>query len=57
MLLGGAIFILSLLVMEFAFYAVRIFRHPDQAEIRKRLRRSVIEESGNRDADIFRDGC
>ena len=52
--LGAAIFILSLLVLEFSFYAIRIFRHPDQAEIRKRLRRSVTEESGNQGADIYK---
>ena len=52
--LGAAIFILSLLVLEFSLYAIRIFRHPDQAEIRKRLRRSVTEESGNQGADIYK---
>jgi tight adherence protein B len=52
--LGAAIFILSLLVLEFSLYAIRIFRHPDQAEIRKRLRRSTTEESGNQGADIYK---
>ena len=53
-LVGTAIFILSLLVLEFSFYAVRIFRYPDQAAIRHRLRRSMAEESGNQDRDILK---
>jgi tight adherence protein B len=52
--LGAVIFILSLLVLEFSLYAIRIFRHPDQTEIRKRLRRSVTEESGNQGAGIYK---
>ena len=44
--LGAVIFIFSLFVIELMAYAIRVIQHPDRAEVRKRLRRSVIAESG-----------
>ena len=52
--LGVAIFILSLLVIELSFYAFRIIQHPDRATVRKRLRRSVAEETANPGGDLFK---
>lgn len=40
---GIAIFIMSLLVIELSFHAVRIFQNPDRALIRKRLSHSLDE--------------
>ena len=54
LLLGVIIFIFSLLVIELSFYAFRIFKYPDQAEIRKRLRRSMAEEFGSPGGDILK---
>ena len=42
---GIAIFIMSLLVIELSFHALRIFQNPDRALVRKRLSRSLDEES------------
>jgi tight adherence protein B len=54
LLLGVAIFILSLLVIELSFYAFRIIQHPDRAAVRKRLRRSVAEETANPGGGLFK---
>jgi tight adherence protein B len=51
-LAGLFIFIVCLFVMELTAYALRIIRHPDRAEIRKRLRRSMITESADESRDI-----
>ena len=40
---GLAIFIMSLLVIELSFHAVRIYQNPDRALVRKRLSRSLDE--------------
>jgi tight adherence protein B len=42
-LFGVVIFTLSLLVIELSSYAFRVFRQPDRATVRKRLRQSVAE--------------
>lgn len=52
--LGIAIFILSLLVIELSFYAFRIIQHPDRATVRKRLKRSVAEEDVKPDGDLVK---
>jgi tight adherence protein B len=52
LLVGIVIFIFCLFVIELTAYAIRIIRHPDRAEIRKRLRRSVATES---EADASQD--
>jgi hypothetical protein len=51
-LVGIVIFILCLFVIELTAYAIRIIQHPDRAEIRKRLRRSVAIESEEESPDI-----
>jgi tight adherence protein B len=52
--LGVIIFILTLFVIEFAAYAIRIIRYPDRAEIRKRLRKSVVPESDGPDRNLIK---
>jgi tight adherence protein B len=52
--LGAVIFILCLFVIEFTAYAIRIIQHPDRAEVRKRLRRSVALENKGESEDIFK---
>jgi tight adherence protein B len=52
LLLGISIFVFSLLVIELTAYAIRMIQHPDRAEIRKRLRRSVAVESDGESQDI-----
>ncbi|MFO7646057.1 MAG: type II secretion system F family protein, partial [Desulfosarcina sp.] len=52
--LGVIIFILTLFVIEFAAYALRIIRFPDRAEIRKRLRKSVLPETADPNRDIVK---
>jgi tight adherence protein B len=42
--LGFIIFLFLLFVIELFFYAYRTIQHPDRAEIRKRLSRTVVEE-------------
>lgn len=51
-LLFVVLFILCLFVIELLAYAMRIIRHPDRAEIRKRLRESVTVESEGENQDI-----
>lgn len=43
--LGVVIFVLSLLVIELSHYALRILQHPDRATVRKRLYRSLEDET------------
>ena len=50
--IGVVIFILALFVIELTAYAIRIILHPDRAEIRKRLRRSVATEEADASQDI-----
>jgi len=45
--LGIAIFVLALLIIELSFHALRIFQNPDRGLVRKRLSRSLEEETGN----------
>jgi len=45
--LGFVIFLLVLFVTELLSYAYRMFRYPDRAEIRKRLRKTILEEDVN----------
>lgn len=52
LVLAPVIFILTLLVIELTAYAVRIVRHPDRAEIRKRLRKSLASEVEGESTDI-----
>jgi tight adherence protein B len=52
--LGVVIFILCLFVTELTAYAIRIIQHPDRAEIRKRLRRSVAVESDSESPNIIK---
>jgi len=52
LLLGFSIFVFCLLVIELTAYAIRMIQHPDRAEIRKRLRRSVAAESESESQDI-----
>jgi tight adherence protein B len=54
LLLGSVIFIFSLLVLEFAFYAVRIFLYPDREEVRHRLKQSLSEKSERKCRDILK---
>ena len=51
-LLGTVIFIQILLIIELLLYAIRTFRYPDRAEVRKRLKNSLITISDDEDADI-----
>ena len=48
--MGVIIFILTLLVIELSFYAYRMIQHPDRAEVRKRLRRSMADDGARRKA-------
>ncbi|HSM75228.1 MAG TPA: type II secretion system F family protein [Desulfobacterales bacterium] len=52
--LGVIIFIMVLFVIELSAYAVRMFRYPDRAEIRKRLRKRVVPESDGPDRDLIK---
>jgi tight adherence protein B len=52
LLVGLVIFIFCLFVIELTAYAIRIIRHPDRAEIRKRLRRNVATEEADASQDI-----
>ena len=54
LLLGLSIFVLCLLVIELTAYAIQTIQHPDRAEIRKRLRRSVAVESESENRDIIK---
>lgn len=51
---GVIIFTLTLLMIELSLYAFRLFRHPDQATVRRRLRQSMAEESGNPNASLYK---
>jgi tight adherence protein B len=51
---GVIIFTLTLLMIELSLYAFRLFRHPDQATVRRRLRQSMAEESGNPNANLYK---
>ena len=51
-LLGTVIFIQLLLIIELLLYAIRMFRYPDRAEVRKRLKNSLITAPDGEDADI-----
>ena len=51
-LLGTVIFIQILLIIELVSYAIRMFRNPDRAEVRKRLKNSLIVTPDGEDADI-----
>ena len=42
--LGLVIFLFSLFVIELCFYAYHKIQYPDRAEIKKRLRRTVVED-------------
>jgi tight adherence protein B len=53
-LLGAVIFIVTLFVIEFSAYAIRIIRYPDRAEVRRRLRKSVLPEAAQLDRDIVK---
>jgi tight adherence protein B len=54
LLLGSVIFVLSLFVIELSFHAFRIIQHPDRAEVRKRLRRSVADDSSKEAGGIVK---
>jgi tight adherence protein B len=51
---GVTIFVLSLLVIELCFHAVSVFQHPDRALVRKRLSRSLEEESPDTDNTLLK---
>ena len=51
-LLGTVIFIQILLIIELVSYAVRMFRYPDRAEVRKRLRNSLVTATDVEDSNI-----
>lgn len=51
---GIIIFTLTLLMIELSLYAFRLFRHPDQATVRRRLRQSMVEESGNPSGTLYK---
>ncbi len=51
-LLGTVIFIQILLIIELLLYAIRMFRYPDRAEVRKRLKNSLITAPDAEDVDI-----
>ena len=53
-LLGTVIFIQLLLIIELLLYAIRVFRYPDRAEVRKRLKNSLITASDDEDTDILK---
>ena len=54
LVLGFAIFILTLFVIELCAYALRIIQHPERDEIRKRLKRTLVVESGEEGQDIVK---
>lgn len=54
LLIGMLIFILSILLLELSFYAVRIIRHPDQSAIRRRLRQNLAEDSSESRENIIK---
>jgi tight adherence protein B len=51
-LVGLVIFIFCLFIIELTAYAIRIIQHPDRAEIRKRLRKSLAFEAEGEHPDI-----
>jgi tight adherence protein B len=51
-LVGLVIFIFCLFVIELTAYAIRIIQHPDRAEIRKRLKKSLAFEAEGEHTDI-----
>ena len=54
LLLGTALFILTLFVVELCAYAVRLIQYPDRAEIRKRMRRSLAAATEEESRDIIK---
>jgi tight adherence protein B len=54
LVLGGAIFISCVIVIELLIYAVKNARSPNRARIRKRLRKFVYVEEGLEGSDILR---
>lgn len=51
---GIIIFVMSILLIELCFYAVRLIRHPDRAAIRKRLKQSLAEDGPTKAEDIYK---
>ena len=54
LILGGAIFISCVIVIELIIYAVKNARSPNRARIRKRLRKFAYVEEGIGGSDILR---
>lgn len=54
LLLGIAIFTLSLLVIELAYYAYRNIINPDRDEVRRRLRLNMAVETNNSEGAILK---
>lgn len=46
-LFGIVIFVMSLLIIELGFHAVRIYQNPDRALVRKRLSRSLEDDTAD----------
>lgn len=53
-LLGSVIFIQILLVCELASYAYRLIKYPDRAEIRKRMKQSMVLALEDESQDIIK---
>jgi tight adherence protein B len=53
-LLGIIIFTLTLLMIELCLYAFRIFRHPDQAIVRRRLRQRLAQDNGEGTGNLYK---
>jgi tight adherence protein B len=52
LLLAAAIFVLALFVIELVAWSIRMVRFPDRAEVRKRLKQSLIVDSEEESPDI-----
>ena len=53
-LLGTVIFIQFLLIIELVSYAIRMFKYPDRAEIRKRMKQSMALALEDESQDIIK---
>ncbi len=54
LIIGAAIFITCVIVIELVIYAIKNARSPNRGKIRKRLRKFVYVEEGNEGSDILR---
>jgi len=54
LILYGIIFVIALLSLELIFFAIRMIRHPDRAEVRRRLRMSLEGFDEKEATDLYK---